>query len=80
VKVPFISLVNLIMGKEVVREMIQNGLNESALEKELHALLEDDAYRQRMREDYEALWKKLESGGSASQLAAADVIGVARNI
>jgi lipid-A-disaccharide synthase len=80
VKVPFISLVNLIMGKEVVREMIQNGLNERALEQELQALLEDESYRERIRADYDALWKKLESGGNASQLAAAEVIGVARNI
>lgn len=80
VKVPFISLVNLIMGKEVVKELIQGGLNELALETELRALLQDEDYRQRMRADYDALWRKLESGQSASHLAAAEVIGVARNI
>lgn len=78
VKVPYISLVNLIMGREVVKELIQGAMNESALEKELHALLEDEAYRSRMREDYESLWQKLAGTGNPSAIAAAEVIKSAR--
>ncbi len=77
VKVPYISLVNLIMGREVVKELIQTGMNEKTLEAELRKLLEDDAYRDRMEEDYRALWQALESGGSASARTAAAVIEAA---
>jgi lipid-A-disaccharide synthase len=79
VKVPYISLVNLIMNREVVKELIQGGMNESALEKELHSLLNDDSYRERIQSDYEALWSKLAGNGSPSAKAAEAVIEVARS-
>jgi lipid-A-disaccharide synthase len=78
VKVPYISLVNLIMDREVVKELIQGDLNERALEKELKALLTDEDYRDRITADYTALWKKLEGGGgNASMLAATMVVEAA---
>lgn len=76
VKVPFISLVNLIMGREVVKELIQGAMNESALQKELKALLTDDSYRERITADYAELWTKLAADGSPSAKAAAAVIAV----
>lgn len=77
VKVPYISLVNLIMGREVVKELIQGAMNTSALESELRKLLEHEPYRDRMADDYRALWKALERGGSASGRAAEAVIATA---
>ncbi|MBK7138377.1 MAG: hypothetical protein IPH74_04835 [Bacteroidetes bacterium] len=39
IKVPFISIVNLIAGKEIVKELIQNDFNILNLEIELKKLL-----------------------------------------
>ena len=77
VKVPYISLVNLIMGREVVKELIQGAMNEAALEKELKALLKDDTYREQMKKDYSALWQTLAGEGAASARAAREVIATA---
>lgn len=52
IKVPFISLVNSIMGREVVRELIQDKLEPKELRKELDRLLNDTAYRERMKATY----------------------------
>ncbi|MBP1651157.1 MAG: lipid-A-disaccharide synthase [Bacteroidetes bacterium] len=59
IKVKYISLVNLVMDKPVVTELIQNDLTEENLLRELTLLLEDDATRQRIKEDYSQLWTKL---------------------
>ena len=41
VKVKYISLVNLIMDQETVRELIQADFNKATLKEELHRLLHD---------------------------------------
>jgi lipid A disaccharide synthetase len=41
IKVPYISLVNLICGKEVVAELIQQDFNENNLAKHLQQLLDE---------------------------------------
>lgn len=69
VKVPFISLVNLIMEREVVRELIQGDMASGAISDELGRLLNDTAYRQRMVFDLALLKEKL-GGEGASDLAA----------
>jgi lipid-A-disaccharide synthase len=68
-KVDFISLVNLIMGKEVVRELIQNDFNEKAVRTELDKLLNDREYRKEMTASLNELKIKL-GGAGASQKAA----------
>ncbi len=79
VKVPYISLVNLIMNREVVKELIQGDMNKAALETELRRLLEDAAYREEMAKDYSSLWRALE-GGNASAKAATAVIKAAAGL
>lgn len=74
IKVPFISLVNLIMGKLVVKELIQNDLNEQNLKKELQLLLEDQTRRAELHADYAQLKAKLSEGGFASEKAAQIII------
>nr|WP_299387706.1 lipid-A-disaccharide synthase [Allomuricauda sp.] len=64
----YISLVNLIMDKEVVKELIQNELTTANLKKELGKIVEGP-HRETMLENYAALRKKL-GGRGASQLAA----------
>jgi lipid-A-disaccharide synthase len=72
VKVKYISLVNLIMDKLVVREFIQSRCNQNELMKELSLLLNDATYREDMKSDYALLRDKL--GGGASRQAASQII------
>jgi lipid-A-disaccharide synthase len=59
VRIKYISLVNLIMDKPVVTELIQNDLNPGKLEAELRKILPGGPARQRMETDYTALWHLL---------------------
>jgi lipid-A-disaccharide synthase len=71
IKVKYISLVNLIMDKLVVKELIQNELTPGNLRKELDALLSNEATQQQLKTDYTSLRQLLGQGGRASQRAAA---------
>jgi lipid-A-disaccharide synthase len=64
----FISLVNLIMDKEVVKELIQHEFNEKKLEQELHKIL-DDNQRRLMFLNYYNLEKKLGGTGASKRVA-----------
>ncbi len=68
----FISLVNLIMKKEVVKELIQNDLTSENLKKELSKIVAGKE-RERILEDYKTLREKL-GGNGASQLAAQFIV------
>ncbi|MBL7754930.1 MAG: lipid-A-disaccharide synthase [Chitinophagaceae bacterium] len=59
VKVKFISLVNLIMNREVVREILQNELTVEHLKNEAQRLLYDATYRDRLKSSYGELKKLL---------------------
>ena len=72
IKVKYISLVNLVMDKLVVKELIQHDLTEENLLKELTSLLKDEAARRRVMEDYAVLWHKL--GEKDASRRAAEVI------
>jgi lipid-A-disaccharide synthase len=74
VKVRYISLVNLIMGREVVKELIQDEMNPGNLQRELAKLLQDDDTKARMAKDYRELRELLGKGGDASAKAAASVM------
>lgn len=67
VKVPYISLVNLIAEKEVVKELIQSDLNKSNLIKELSKILAQKGLEQ--KQQYQEIKAKL-GAGTASQKAA----------
>ena len=68
VKLKFISLVNLIMDKEVVKELIQDDFNEQNLERELYKIL-DGYQRAVMFIDYYDLEKKLGGKGASKKVA-----------
>lgn len=70
IKVKYISLVNLIMDRLIVKEMIQDDMNVSNLEKELKNILEGKDYRLQMEADYRELKNMLRKGGNASASAA----------
>lgn len=69
--IKYISLVNLIMDREVVKELIQNDLNTNNLVVELKKILATEKRFEVFR-DYELLREKL--GGKGASENAADVI------
>lgn len=71
VKLSYISLVNLIMDKMVVRELIQDDLTADNIEKELRYFLDEEGSRE-IATDYKELLNKL--GGSGASQRAAEVI------
>jgi len=70
IKIKYIALVNLIMDKPVVKELIQDELTVENLKHELSLLLFDEAKQQQVKDDYEALRNILSGGGNASANAA----------
>ena len=75
VKVKYISLVNLIMDKLVVKELIQRNLTVENLKKELEELLNNENRKEQLQKDYAVLKKILSEEGNASAKAAASIIG-----
>ncbi len=71
INIKYISLVNLIMDKEVVKELIQDELNEQTIFSELKKILTPE-YRKNLLADYSELRKKL--GGSGASAKAAKII------
>jgi lipid-A-disaccharide synthase len=69
IKVPYISLVNLVGEKEIVKELIQNGLTTENLQAELLKIMPSGEKRERQLADYQALKQKLGTAG-ASQVVA----------
>lgn len=62
-KVKYISLVNLIADKPVVRELIQKDLNKNTLETEFSKITKDKNNRMAMIAEYESIEKTLGSEG-----------------
>jgi len=78
VKVKFISLVNLILDKEVVKELIQNEMNVANVKRELTELLYNDKKRQTIKDSYMILYKNL-GGKGASERASKIIINFLTN-
>ena len=70
VKVKYISLVNLIMGSEVVKELVQYDLTERNLVKELKSIVPGGDKRDKMLDNYNSLKVKLGPAGASSRIAA----------
>lgn len=77
IRVPYISLVNLIAGKEVVRELIQDDATTEATAIELNRLVDDVDYREQMLRDYDQITRILDTG-SASENAAERMVSLVR--
>lgn len=76
VKVKYISLVNLIMDKPVVAELIQDELNRENLVTELKKILSPGPALEHMKKDYQKLWQQL-GEQPASTMAASEIIKIA---
>ena len=69
IKVKYISLVNLVMDRESVKELIQNDLNEDKLAVELDQLLHNGKRQRQLLEDYEELKDRLGNAGASEKAA-----------
>jgi lipid-A-disaccharide synthase len=80
VSIRVFSLVNLIMGKEVVRELIQFLLTEENLYKELSSILPGGDGREKMLTEYKALQKKLGPAGASVRIASEMVKSLTKSV
>jgi lipid-A-disaccharide synthase len=69
IKVKYISLVNLIMNAEIIRELVQYDLTEKNLLSELKLILPGGDRRERIISGYEALKLKLGPSGASGRIA-----------
>ncbi len=69
IKVKYISLVNLVMDKEVVKELIQGDLTEENIVNELELLLHNGKRQRQLLEDYEELKGRLGNAGASEKAA-----------
>jgi lipid-A-disaccharide synthase len=69
IKVKYISLVNLIMDSEVVKELLQYKLNERNLFRELKSILPGGEKRDKMISDYKLLKENLGPAGASARVA-----------
>jgi len=80
IRVKYISLVNLIMDKLVVKELIQHDLTVENLRKELDELLHSNERKIQLQADYAALKALLGKGGKASARAAESIVDYLNNL
>lgn len=79
VKVPYLSMVNLIADREIIPELIQHDMTPTRLAASVSELLNDDRRRERMKEDLGALRKVLTSEGDPFLRAADAIAGSLEN-
>lgn len=72
VRVKYISLVNLILDKPAVKELIQYKCTRSAVSEELGRIIQDDTYRDKMLINYKEL--RLKTGNHGASGRAAQII------
>lgn len=69
IKIPYVSLVNINLGRFAVRELIAGDFTEENVRREMRALLYDEDYTVRMRRDYAELRRLLGGEGAAERCA-----------
>jgi lipid-A-disaccharide synthase len=67
--VSYISLVNLIAGREIVKELIAAKMTEKNIRQELNVLLHNDVYRQKILNGYEDVARRLGEAGAPCRAA-----------
>ena len=68
-KVKFISLVNLIANREVVKELVADIMTVGNMQSELKKLIEDQEYKDRMLAEYEYMADRLGPAGAPQHAA-----------
>ncbi|MBW6509510.1 MAG: lipid-A-disaccharide synthase [Desulfuromonadales bacterium] len=77
IKIPYAGLPNIIAGREIVREFIQDDSDPEALKAEMLRLLNDPPYNQQVRDDLALVRKRLGAPGCSGRVAdmVADMVG-----
>jgi lipid-A-disaccharide synthase len=70
VKVPFIAMPNLLLGRAAVAELVQDDATPERMAAELSRLLDDEDLRARTRSDFDAIRSLLVRPGAADRAAA----------
>lgn len=69
IRVPFISLPNLIAGKEVVKELIQNDFTIENLREELNRIFTNVVYKGEMLQGYDLIREKIGEESASEKVA-----------
>jgi lipid-A-disaccharide synthase len=69
VKIPFIGLPNIIAGKGIVKELIQDAVSADSLAAEIERLLDDASYRQACLQGLAQVKTELGEGGGSKNMA-----------
>ncbi|MFZ2313037.1 MAG: lipid-A-disaccharide synthase [Methylobacter sp.] len=69
VKTPFIGLPNIVMGKGIVKELIQHDATAENLAAEVKRILTDQAYSDEMRDNLSQVKQQLGQGGGSKNMA-----------
>jgi lipid-A-disaccharide synthase len=72
IKINYISLVNLVMNKEVIKELIQYDMTVENITNELEQILNNDVYRNTMLNNFEEMRNIL--GGKGASKRTAEII------
>ena len=75
-KIKYFTLVNIISEREVIQELVASRFTQKNVEQELGRLVADEAYRAKMKADYEAIWQIL--GEKSAAEGATQVINAIR--
>ncbi|MDR0511445.1 MAG: lipid-A-disaccharide synthase [Rikenellaceae bacterium] len=78
-KIRYVSLVNIIMGREVVRELLQEQMSRANADAELRAILPGGARREAMLADFDRLRRLVGGPGASDRFAAKMVSLMARS-
>ena len=68
-RIPYISLVNINLGREAVKELVRAKLNIAEAEEELRVILEGGRERERMLNDFDELRRMIGSEGASYRFA-----------
>lgn len=71
VKLKYISLANLILNKQIFKELLQGECNRKTIDDELERLLNDNEYRSEMNMNYQRVKEVLGGEGASKKIAKA---------
>lgn len=76
INIKYISLVNLILNRPVIRELIQDDMNAKNIKDELEKILNNPTSKSQIEEDYKELWSILSNEENASVKVAKIIVHI----
>jgi lipid-A-disaccharide synthase len=69
VNIPFIGLPNIVLGKSIIKELIQHAATAENLSAEVIKIMTDQSYAEQMRENLNSVKQQLGQGGGSRNMA-----------